>query len=83
MGNSERPNDDIDILKHVTSDCRPSRKKDENDGSKIADIIDDRWPKRVPFALRAYSLRSFGRDVGLDSKRKPGSAVLSSTECFI
>ena len=41
------------------------------------------WPKRVSFALRAYSLRSFGRDVGLDSKRKPGSAVLSSTGCFI
>ena len=83
MGNSERPNDDIDILKHVTSSCRPSRKKDENDGSKIADIIDDRWPKRVSFALRAYSLRNFGRDVGQDNKRKPGSAVLSSTGCFI
>ena len=80
MGNSERPNDDIDILKHVTSDCRPSRKKDENDGSKIADIIDDRWPKPASSGLRGYSPLGSGLEVGLDSKSKPGSVVACSIE---
>ena len=80
MENTGMLNDDIDILKPVTSGCRLSRKKDENDGSERAGIIDDHWPKQASSDLRVYFLRSFGHEVGPVSKWKPGSGVVYSIE---
>tara|TARA_A100001037_G_scaffold296783_1_gene317778 strand:- start:1021 stop:1149 length:129 start_codon:yes stop_codon:yes gene_type:complete len=41
MGNTGRPNADIDILKPVTSDCKTSIRKDGNNGKKTVAIIND------------------------------------------
>ena len=75
-----RPNGGIDILKHVTSACKPSGRRDGNDGKKTVAIIDDRWPKPASSGLRGYSPLGSGLEVGLDSKSKPGSVVACSIE---
>ena len=78
MRENERRNGATDLLRPVTSGCKPSDGRGVNVGNERVDIIDGVWRKPAFSVSRASSLLGSVPEVGVDRKWKRVSAVVYS-----